>query len=173
MRCLLKCKINKGMFSNEVCILLKDTSGQNFAEFVSKEHVGESSESIWVEAFEADQYYWVKIPDEYQSWIAVDRDLIISQETNKGDYLMNIDKVEQKQSLIEILDSFAKQEEALESAMIALLHKHGWIYECSEREQKASRTITKSGDKVILQVISTPMQGIPGLRKLCARTKVI
>jgi hypothetical protein len=72
----LKCKIDKGMFSDEVTVTVQTRSGEAVAVFVPKADADDRNSRVKVKAFEEQGRTLAVLPDEHQSVIHVrDTDL--------------------------------------------------------------------------------------------------
>jgi ribosomal protein L14E/L6E/L27E len=68
----LKCKITKGMFSDEFTVIVRTLSGENVAVFVPKDYAQEGNGRVKVKASEALGHAIAVLPDANQSVIDVD-----------------------------------------------------------------------------------------------------
>lgn len=67
----LKCKINKGMFSDELNVTVNTSSGDVFAVFVPKLEADDRKNLVKVHVYEREGKTIAVLPDELQSVIAV------------------------------------------------------------------------------------------------------
>jgi hypothetical protein len=68
----LKCKIEKGMFSDEFTVTVKSRSGEPIAVFVPKAAADDQNDRVQVRAFERQGKTIAILPDEHQSVVDVD-----------------------------------------------------------------------------------------------------
>lgn len=72
----LKCKVDKGMFSDEVTVTIKSRDGEQIAVFVPKQAADHQKNLVRVNAFEQQGKTLAVLPDAYQSVVDVsDADL--------------------------------------------------------------------------------------------------
>ncbi len=67
----LKCKIEKGMFSDEFTVTVHSRSGESIAVFVPKETADDQKNLVQVKAFERQGKMIAVLPDENQSVVDV------------------------------------------------------------------------------------------------------
>ena len=67
----LKCKIDKGMFSDEVTVTVQTRTGDAVAVFVPKEAADDQKSRVKVTAFEEQGKMLAVLPDEHQSVVQV------------------------------------------------------------------------------------------------------
>jgi hypothetical protein len=71
----LLCKIVKGMFSDELAVLVRTTSGEEVSVFVPRDRVQGSVDEegrVKIRSFEAQSKLWAVLPNETQTVIPVD-----------------------------------------------------------------------------------------------------
>lgn len=68
----LKCKITKGMFSDEYTVIVRTLSGENVAVFVPKDSAQENNSRVKVKVSEESGHAIAVLPDANQSVIDVD-----------------------------------------------------------------------------------------------------
>jgi len=69
----LKCKIGKGMFSDESNVVVRMANGENFAAFVPTEATDQDENRVRVRVIQSmGRMSRTLIPDEYQSVVVVD-----------------------------------------------------------------------------------------------------
>jgi hypothetical protein len=67
----LKCKIDKGMFSDEFTVTVQTRTGEAFAVFVPKSAADDQKSLVKVTAFEEQGSTLAVLPDEHQSVVQV------------------------------------------------------------------------------------------------------
>ena len=67
----LKCKIDKGMFSDEFTVTVQSRSGENIAVFVPKQAVDDLKNLVRVNAFHEQGRTIAVLPDEHRSVVDV------------------------------------------------------------------------------------------------------
>jgi hypothetical protein len=68
----LKCKIFKGMFSDEFTVIVRTRSGEDVAVFVPKDYAQESKSRVKVKVSEESGHAIAVLPDASQSEVDVD-----------------------------------------------------------------------------------------------------
>ncbi len=77
----LRCEIRKGMFSDEMVVVIKVVSGESASFFVPREWVmgNEGQEGrVKVRAFKEDSRAWAIVPNESQTILAVDESQFVN-----------------------------------------------------------------------------------------------
>ena len=67
----LKCEIDKGMFSDEVTVTIRISSGEAIAVFVPKQAADHQKNLVRVDAFEQQDNTIAVLPDEHHSVVDV------------------------------------------------------------------------------------------------------
>jgi hypothetical protein len=67
----LKCKIDKGMFSDEYTVTVRSRTGEAIAVFVPKRAADDQKSLVQVQAFERQGKTMAVLPDEHQSIVDV------------------------------------------------------------------------------------------------------
>lgn len=71
----LRCDVRKGMFSDEVVVMIRTTSGEFASFFVPTERVSGHADHqgrVQVRAFTEDSQSWAVVPNDNQSIVPVD-----------------------------------------------------------------------------------------------------
>ncbi len=75
----LKCaSVSKGMFSDELCVVVVHSDGTEESFFVPKQAVKEKEKELEVEVTQREQCSWATLPTDYSEFIPVRRQDLIS-----------------------------------------------------------------------------------------------